>query len=251
MSNSLGAMQIKAAVGPQPAWLPKLVQHWQDTNAVVMTFNYDVLVELAWLDLFGGSGVPWSHLYAVPITPAASRTSSILGGIRPTAGMRLLKLHGSLNWFYSGPGAPPGDTVYDLGVTGGWNGSGVLPRYDEDDVADKVPFIVPPAAVKSPYYANQILSGQWRTAAKALETADEVVIMGFGMPPTDLLVSSMLATLVTPTHTVVPVTPDDKLPDRLRELLEPRGPVGASVSQVVDRYAGPGSPIEVWTAHHT
>lgn len=205
VSATLGAAQINAVLNPPPAWLPRLVTHWQDTDATVITFNYDVLVELAWLDLFGGSGAPWSHLYAVPVTPAAIRTAGIWGA-RPTSGMRLLKLHGSLNWYYSGPDSPPGDTIYDLGVTGGWSVDGVAPRYDEEDVADKLPFIVPPAAVKSPYYSNQTLRGQWRIAAQAIEEADDVVIMGFGLPPTDLLVTSMLATVVTPDHNVFPVS---------------------------------------------
>jgi hypothetical protein len=250
VSAVLNAVQFRAAGDPQPAWLPQLVTHWQNTNAAVITFNYDVLVELAWLELFGGPHVPWSHLYAVPLSPAAGRTSGILGGDRPVGGMRLLKLHGSLNWFYSGSGSPPGDTVYDIGITGGWSITGVAPRYDKYDVADKQPFIVPPAAVKNPYYANQALQGQWRLAAEAIKEADDVVIMGFGLPPSDLLVSSMLATLITPDHTVFPVSPDATLPGRMRNLLEPSGPPSGS-SQVVDAFVGSSDPVSLWTAKST
>jgi hypothetical protein len=31
-----------------PTWLQRLVKHWQDNDATVITFNYDNLAELAW-----------------------------------------------------------------------------------------------------------------------------------------------------------------------------------------------------------
>jgi hypothetical protein len=251
VADTLNAVQIHAVTGPPPPWLPTLVRHWQDTDATVITFNYDLLVELAWLDLYGSPSAPWTHLYAVPVSPAAVRTTGVLGGSRAVGGMRLLKLHGSLNWFYSGPGSHSGDTIYDVGITGGWSLTGLHPRYDKELVADRQPFIVPPAAVKSPYYANQTLAGQWRLAATAIQEAEEIVIMGFGLPPTDLLVSSMLATLTTPSHTVVPVTLDVKVPTRLRDLLEPYGPPTPSLSQVVDTFTKTANPISEWTGRCT
>ena len=39
--------------------------------------------------------------------------------------------------------------------------------------------IVPPAAVKSPYYSNGVLRSMWTKAAVALKQARELVIMGF------------------------------------------------------------------------
>lgn len=45
--------------------------------------------------------------------------------------------------------------------------------------------IVPPAAVKSPYYKNRTLQELWRLAAEALSQAEELVMMGFSLPQTD------------------------------------------------------------------
>jgi hypothetical protein len=246
----LSALQIRAAEAPQPPWLPTLIEHWETTSATVMTFNYDVLVELAWLDKYGSSSIAWSNLYAIPLTPAAARTGAVITGARPAQGMRLLKLHGSLTWYYSGPDSPPGDLIYDVGVTGPWSIEGIAARYDADDVADREPMIVPPAAVKSPYYRNRALRAQWQMVEEAVAASNEIVIMGFGLPPSDQLVSSMLATLAKPRHLVVPVTRDAEVAGRLRKLLEPHGPVSGSGSQVVSRFAGTPDPIADWVAAH-
>jgi hypothetical protein len=81
------------------------------------------------------------------------------------------------------------------------------------------PMIVPPAAVKSPYYGNKILRGQWRAAGEALAQATELVIMGFSLPPTDMLVGSMLSTQVNQKCRIVPVDYGDGILSRLRNLL--------------------------------
>jgi hypothetical protein len=41
--------QLAAMHTPCPDWLTSLVRYWQQEKAPVITFNYDQLVELAWL----------------------------------------------------------------------------------------------------------------------------------------------------------------------------------------------------------
>ena len=46
------------------------------------------------------------------------------------------KLHGSLNWRYSGVGGPPNDTIWDIGIEGSEVGSrGAGPRYADAERA--------------------------------------------------------------------------------------------------------------------
>ena len=115
---------------PCPDWLERLVQKWQRDCATVITFNYDLFVELAWLR-HAPNPAPErdkmsTDLYPVPVTPIGARLGDVqardhgdgvisLGISLPPAGLKLLKLHGSLGWWYSGPNSPPGDTVYDSG----------------------------------------------------------------------------------------------------------------------------------------
>lgn len=240
--------QLSAVSSVQPEWLPKLVRYWQQTAAAVITFNYDALVELSWLTQFAeGRKRSWLDLYPVPVTPAASRTGMVLGGGEVSPGVRLYKLHGSLNWYYSGPAGPTGDIVYDIGVDGeAWDPSGLRPRFSELNIADKVQLIVPPAAAKSPYYRNGTIRALWRLAADELSRATEVVLMGFSLPPSDQLVASMLATVCTRRITFVPVNPSHDVVERLRTLLESGLDNGY---RVVDDYIRP-NPVAAWISEN-
>src|ERR1035438_9361305 len=75
------AMQIRASIESPPPWLFDLIDYWDRTKSTVITFNYDCLVELAYEHIKATAverGLA-SALYVIPITPAALRTSSILG----------------------------------------------------------------------------------------------------------------------------------------------------------------------------
>lgn len=147
-----------------PHWLDRLVRYWHTQQATVVTFNYDVLPEKAFSEIRDGDGTGGrrhpSELFCVPLADASTRSGR---GGKYGLGDRgktfsLLKLHGSLAWFYSGPGAPPGDTVYSTDHWG-WHPP---PPGDLRNVADKEPLMVPPLLQKSPYYANDVLREQWR-----------------------------------------------------------------------------------------
>jgi hypothetical protein len=56
----------------------------------------------------------------------------------------------------------------------------------------RVPFVVPPSAVKSPYYRNPITREIWLQAAESLRQADRVFVVGYSLPPTDLTFAGML-----------------------------------------------------------
>jgi hypothetical protein len=162
--------------------------------------------------------------------------------------MQLLKLHGSLGWYYSGPGSPPSDPVYDSRLSGTW-GSGISLGNEKHAylTADKQPLIVPPAAVKSPYYGNAILRSLWNQAADALAQADTVVIFGFSFPPTDQIVGALFATCVREAVTLVPVDRDPDVADRLVRLFtNVDGTVG---ERQIDRtYAHGDDAIARWVA---
>jgi hypothetical protein len=212
-----------------PAWLKRLVKEWEHYSAKVITFNYDQLVELAWL-LHGNAvrSTPFvltsRDLYPALLTPLTARGGggNFRGPHLTSGGLELLKLHGSLGWYYSDPDGPPGDIVYDQGVAGGsWMADGVFAS-DAHELtaahwADLQPMIVPPATVKSPYYANNTLRSLWTRAALHLRNAKELVIMGFSLPATDMLVSSMLATTIAPDCVITPV---DYSPDIVKRICD-------------------------------
>lgn len=178
---------------PQPTWMRDLIGYWDRMKSTVITLNYDVLVEAAAIEQTNVGS--WSDLYRAPVIPAAARTSAVLGG-SPAESFALLKLHGSVTWFWSGIESIPSDPIYDAGLCGGWSLAGLISRYENLDrlVADKVPMVVPPTATKSAFYDNATLRSQWQSACKALENADELVLIGYSLPASDTVVRALLRT---------------------------------------------------------
>jgi len=58
------------------------------------------------------------------------------------------------------------------------------------------PFIVPPSATKSGYYRNPLTRELWRTAFEALHAAGRISLVGYSLPPADLVMSGMLASAI-------------------------------------------------------
>jgi len=221
----INANQQTAVTAEAPDWLLALVRYWHNTDANVITFNYDCLVELAYLDAMTSAGVYWPwDLYTIPITPAWARVGG--GARQKLESFQLLKLHGSLDWWYSGPDAESSDPIYWMGWTGHFQET-MRPLWGEFGgeriVMDKLPMLVPPAATKGPYYKNRLLAAQWADAAAALRDADELVIMGYSAPATDLTVTTLITTQFKG-NTIVPVNRDRGLIKRAAELGDRRNP---------------------------
>ena len=84
---------------------------------------------------------------------------------------RLLKLHGSLSWYWS-PGDATGATLQR------WRLPGTFGHPIEDEAEDRrrvlpgrVPFIVPPAALKSEHLKSPIVRELWRRADESFRQA--------------------------------------------------------------------------------
>jgi hypothetical protein len=247
--HSILSERQKEAVASQPQgapeWLQRIVPFWEEHHANVITFNYDNLVELAWRVYGDQSNWPLvgGSLYPILMPYVAQRFSGTLGSedLRQE-GLTLFKLHGSLDWRYAGPDGVPGDLVYQMGDVRqpAWDAEGLGFRERAEEMAlDLEPMIVPPATVKSAYYNNRTLQAIWSRAADALADADELVMMGFSLPQTDLLVSSMLSTVLPSGIRVTPVNPDPTIIERIQAIFDS--------GQINDSFTRRGSdPIQEW-----
>nr|ART37602.1 E391 [uncultured bacterium] len=81
----------------------------------------------------------------------------------------ILKLHGSISWYEESTDSTI--RIRDRDGNINW---------------ERIPIIVPPVLDKSQHYAIDRLRQQWANAHSALEQADEIVIIGFSFPPTDI-----------------------------------------------------------------
>jgi len=204
---------------PPPRWLTKFVTGAHVRQATVITFNYDTLVECAvdyrkiYLPTLA-EPVFWTEVTGdVPGWPAGTMRF----GATPVDTFRLLKLHGSLNWFWI-PGDASGLSVARRLLPGTFEAPAA---YTEEDrrrqLPARVPFVVPPSATKSSYYQNRLVRELWIQAGEALQAASHVSLIGYSLPMTDLTVSSMLDRTLGGTQ--VPVHVVDLYPDDIVERL--------------------------------
>ncbi len=204
---------------PMPDWLRTLVAWWATHSSTVMTFNYDTLVEKAAGEVLEEEGTKFhpANLRPIPVQPLGLRQAGVWAPKKQEA-FTLLKLHGSLDWLYSGAPDFFGEPLLDLGLELGW-------QPDEDDVVDKapdkMPLIVPPTAGKNAYMANETVRAQWRLAQDAIARCRRIVLIGYSLPPTDEMVRWMLSSAhvsVPDERRVIVVNPDGSIAERVADL---------------------------------
>ena len=87
-----------------------------------------------------------------------------------------LKLHGSLNWYYSGRTDFYGETIFY---------SRVLPRPLPELHHDKEMLIIPPVYEKTGYFNNESVRRLWWDAGAALAKAERIFVIGYSLPISD------------------------------------------------------------------
>ncbi len=169
-------------------WLIDLMSTWHARHATVLTLNYDTLVEDA-LQMIrpwnwqAARGPVWDDILS-HLPPRVPMPGTF--DVPSTTTFGLFKLHGSLNWYTtSGLDTAP---VYRWTTTHPKSAEEVR-RY----LPDSVPFVVPPAATKSSYYRSPVIHEIWQRAAASLRTAQRMALLGYSLPPADLVVSGMIS----------------------------------------------------------
>lgn len=185
---------VIATRGDLPTWLERLVQIWHATKASVATFNYDTLTEIAarrgsLYDPDARLVLPWPTV--INFAPGGN-DKSIGEDSRNVAwsSFQLWKLHGSVNWYWV-PEDSSGATLervplFDGAVEG--EGSFDPARW----LPGREPYIVPPVATKSVFYGGPLTTHLWQAASGALTASNDLVIMGYSMPVTDLTTLGLL-----------------------------------------------------------
>jgi hypothetical protein len=181
IAETLSDAQVQAG-DERPQWFHDLLTVLHYRRSTIITLNYDTLIEREISVLFGGISRP--EIDATDLLrdqpPFARHPDSRW---RPVETMHLLKLHGSLDWWWV-PNDPSGTTLVRQLVSS-----------DEQrrrDVPDGEPFIVPPLASKSGYYRNPLTRQLWQDAFEALAHAPRVALVGYSLPQTDIVMAGML-----------------------------------------------------------
>ncbi|MYJ78639.1 MAG: hypothetical protein F4047_10960 [Caldilineaceae bacterium SB0670_bin_27] len=233
-----------AATATAPDWLSQLILTWHQRQAVVVTLNYDTLVEKTARDLQVAekkSALHPSDIYPPYFTNIASRSGAGLWGSEYPASFRLLKLHGSVNWHYSGREDFHGETIFfsdvpEFGPPDDVAARDAATRRLRDMAADKETLLIPPVAEKTTYFNNETVRALWKDAANALQHAAECYIIGYSLPISDLGMRFFLAGNTPDADTPVNVVDIEmSVLDRYREFLR-RPDIGSA-------YVGLDNPV--------
>jgi len=194
----------KSAAPPQ--WFASLMREWHKREARIITFNYDTLIEstLPALELIMPDGGTQEKLSYHRLPPGLIEHWAIMyagNRLLPTKSFHLLKLHGSLNWYWDSAGTR---SPIDIGIEERWGkdhppGETVI-RYRAPGLD---PFLVPPTTAKSPFFGQAILREVWRQARIALQSASKIYALGYSFPMTDLSLRAMLSNCIRGKDVVV------------------------------------------------
>lgn len=179
-----------------PGWLRELIEHWHAHRSTVVTLNYDTLIETVAATLaHDGNRLTAHDIYPPVLTDAGLRTGGGIATARRDS-FRLLKLHGSTNWYYSGRALSHGEPIYFVPPLPADADAPVRREHEQRmrAVADKYPFLVPPIYDKSPLLTHETIRALWFEAGEALKRAERIVCMGYSLPESDLTMKHFLRT---------------------------------------------------------
>lgn len=163
---------------------------WEDFSKLVkdnakdysfITLNYDILLEEILMKSYpykSHYNQLYKSFYSYPMSSICSRDGCVsTRGNYFEQVPTILKLHGSANWFWAG--ITPSDAIYYRT----WD------NYEENNIDMGLkPYIIPPVMDKNAFYNHIAIHALWQQAEKLLKEADEVYIIGFSFPQTDLSV---------------------------------------------------------------
>ena len=150
--------------------------------------------------------INYLNLYQIPIAYLKSRTAAIFGATDYET-YRLLKLHGSINWYYSATKEKTFEQIYLF------KGS-----KEERESKDLVPVIIPPVLDKTGFFEHSTIKSMWSEAKNRLKEAKKVYIIGYSIPQTDLTVKFMLQSYIPEDCEVTIVNKDEERKDYFRKL---------------------------------
>lgn len=186
-----------------PEWLNDFIFYLYKTGETVITFNYDTIIERVGFQATGGCGERpnRSPKYEMNFySPLVKDIRSIYKRIGESyAGhpfFRLIKLHGSTNWYYTRSPKFETQQIYFVPTRERTPFLDISPPID-GFLEHMERLIIPPVADKSPFYTHALVRTMWSEAAKAIDDADEVYFVGYSLPETDLTVRQLVKSHIT------------------------------------------------------
>ncbi|MFJ8894524.1 hypothetical protein ACIRCZ_08070 [Leifsonia sp. NPDC102414] len=200
IAHVLDETMAVASTSECPLWLRQLVALWHQERAVILTFNYDTLIERA---VNGNPPTTTSTdgqvhyvmgdhvVFPAPPAPQAQFLGD-MGAGHTDQSFEILKLHGSLAWYWAA-GDSSGSTLIRIREKQVF-GSLVPMTPDSDfDGATKLDrYLVPPITSKDGFYSSYLSHTLWRQARSLVAAASEITLMGYSLPAEDRVASQLV-----------------------------------------------------------
>lgn len=224
----------------EKTWLKGFIKKIRDEKIPIITFNYDTILE--WLliiyekseqtsqdvyykndayrlNYFIDTYIIKNDSFFFNIPNDVDRIGDGEGKNPP-----LLKLHGSKNWLYS----DKRDSIIIDNI------EFLKTYFEDDDTKDKIEeelkklkkqtqiLIIPPTQNKNPFYLkNDYIGQQWLEAREILSKVEELDIIGYSAPPTDISTNLMLQNTINRKDCKVNICykDDDTLENRFNNIL--------------------------------
>ncbi|MBD1548669.1 hypothetical protein [Roseibium aggregatum] len=156
----------KTALISKPEWLDQLVTAMKNEQAAIISFNWDLILDQL---LFGKELDKASY-----------------GLDRRRTGVRLIKPHGSLNWFKDDTAGPLSERK-KFALTGNKTSGVFAFRPLRAPISKKgrqyMPLIIPPVYAKQ--FEGPLFRKLWQETVRVLSTASEVRFLGFSLAEAD------------------------------------------------------------------
>lgn len=212
--------EMRSAV---PRWLTRLIRHWHDHQCMVLSLNYDTLIETVAADMkvADDAAITARDIYPPLLTDAGLRSGLSTPG-KQLETFRLLKLHGSTNWYYSGRMSAQGEPIYFVPPPPSRDappGEKEAHEHRLRAVADKYPFLIPPIYDKSALFTHETIRALWFQAGETLKRAQRLVCMGYSLPESDLTMKHFLRTTTGTEITIEIVDPSPEALANFKRLL--------------------------------
>lgn len=219
----------------------ELIRYINTNRYPVITLNYDTLFEELTLNNYSNGKCKYSDLYQMPIMDIKNRLGNgyLTDWNDDTIKCsHLLKLHGSVNWLFS----KMSKTLYY---------EHNLPQNLQYLKEDLIPYIIPPILDKNNLYNHQLIKILWRKAHEYLSNAEEIYIIGFSLPKTDISVKFLFQSALKNSNAktyLINVSSEKDLADNFYNLYAIKNPkmykVNSRLSLIDYAYCGIDKPIE-------
>ncbi len=195
--STLSEIEAEVLSTDAATWLYELLSVFHFQHPTVISLNYDTLLEAAvkthplWDGGTGRKIDPGDILQNTPPNPAYTETWDLGPAPLVQDTFRLIKLHGSLDWFWVGQD-PTGLSLLRRDSQSRFGSPASVATTRAQELQGREPFIVPPSTAKSEYYRVPVLRLLWTQALEALREAKRVFLVGYSLPLADPVMLGLL-----------------------------------------------------------